>query len=360
MRLNNLFSKYKESFHTHILNIIYTMPRRLNNLISEICTRENIEISIKQVLRGSERKKRKTGQWILNHQEEVIAYTMDVIVNGSFRLGEYIQTTITEGPKERVIQIIPLMQRVVVNAIMRVIEDHLVKRMINTTASSIIGRGCVYLKKIIERDIRKDPEGTKYFYKIDITKYYDHIPHEGMKKCTRHYIKDKTILPILDNFIEMLPKGLSIGLRSSQVFGNLYLSWILDHKMKTKYHCKYYYRYCDDIVILAGNKKELWKYHDIIKKELLGTNLSIKPSYTVRPVSNGIDYLGYVIYSDKYSRVRKRIKKNALKKMNTLISYRRRREILNAIKGYCKYSQGRHLFNKLINLHKYENSTRVF
>lgn len=39
---------------------------------------------------------------------------------------------------------------------MRVLEAHLVKRMIFTTASSIKGRGCCYLKKIIERDIKKD------------------------------------------------------------------------------------------------------------------------------------------------------------------------------------------------------------
>lgn len=336
------------------------MPKRLNHLIEEICTSENIEISIKQVLRGSERKKRKTGKWILEHQEELIAYVLDVIYHGSFRLGEYIQTTITEGPKERVIQIIPLIQRVVVNAVMRVLEDHLVRRMINTTASSIVGRGCVYLKNIIERDIRKDPEGTKFFYKIDIAKYYDHIPHDNMKRCIRHYIKDKTVLTLLDNFIDMLPTGLSIGLRSSQVFGNLYLSWLLDHKMKTTYKCKYYYRYCDDIVILSGNKKDLWNYHNTIKQELIGTNLSIKPSYTIRPLSDGIDYLGYVIYSDSYSRIRKRIKRKALNKMNNLVSHRRRTEIINSIKGYCKYSKGKHLFNKLINLHRYENNTGSF
>jgi hypothetical protein len=36
-----------------------------------------------------------------------------------------------------------------------------------------------------------------------------------MKVCIRRYIKDKTLLPILDNFVDMLDKGLSIGLRAS-------------------------------------------------------------------------------------------------------------------------------------------------
>ena len=139
------------------------MPKRLQNLVQEICTEDNIRTSIRQVLRGSERKQRKTGKWILENQDEVVAYVMDVVSNGSFRLGEYIQTTVTDGPKDRVIQIIPLMQRIVVNSIMRIVEKYLVRRMIFTTASSIKGRGCIYLKEIIERDIRKDSEGTKYY-----------------------------------------------------------------------------------------------------------------------------------------------------------------------------------------------------
>lgn len=336
------------------------MPKRLRNLVQEICTEENIRTSIRQVLRGSERKQRKTGKWILENQDEVVAYVIDIVSHGSFRLGEYIQTTVTDGPKDRVIQIIPLMQRIVVNSIMRVVEKYLVRRMIFTTASSIKGRGCLYLKEIIERDIRKDSEGTKYYFKMDVTKYYDHIPHNRMKVCIRHYIKDKVLLPILDNFIDILPVGLSIGLRSSQVFGNLYLSWILDHKMKTVYKCKYYYRYCDDIMIMSDNKRNLWYYYDIIQSEFAGTNLSIKYSYIVRPTSDGIDYLGYVIYSDKYSKVRKRIKQNAARKLSEVISYRRRKELINSIKGYCIHSQGLHLFYKLINLHRYENSTRLF
>lgn len=80
--------------------------RRYGNLIPLICTTENIERSIKVVLRGSKRKKTKQAQRILQNKEQVIQETIDVIKNGTFRLGLYDSRTIKEGPKEREIQII--------------------------------------------------------------------------------------------------------------------------------------------------------------------------------------------------------------------------------------------------------------
>lgn len=325
-----------------------------------ICNEQNIETSIRQVLRGSERKKRSTGKYILRHKDKIIQKTINVIKDGSFRIRHYNKAVVKDGGKIRNIQIINLTDRIVVNAIMRILEEFLTKRMIYTTASSIKKRGCCYLKDIIERDIRKDEVGTKYVYKIDIKKYYENIDHDMMKKCIQHYIKEPILLPILYNFVDMLPNGLSIGLRSSQVFGNLYLNWIIDHFFKDRLKVKYYYRYCDDIVVLSSSKQYLWKIHNILSEKLKPTGLSIKENYRIFPRRLGIDYLGYVMYDGRYSRLRKRIKKNAAKKLSKVFSQKRRNEIINSLKGYCLHSSGKHLFLKLVNTFKHENTTRIF
>lgn len=322
--------------------------RRYGNLIPLICTTENIERSIKVVLRGSKRKKTKQAQRILQNKEQVIQETIDVIKNGTFRLGPYDSRTIKEGPKEREIQIINYRDRIVVNAIMTILDDLLIKRLIYTTASSIKGRGTMYLKEVVQRDIRQNPEATKYVYKIDINKYYHNIDHELMKICIRRYVKDKVLLPILDNFIDMLDQGLSIGLRASQVFGNLFLGWLLDMPSKCKYRVKFYYRYCDDVVILGPSKQYLWEIHHIIVDLLKDSKLTIKPNYRVFPLEIGLDFLGFVTYSGVYSRVRKRIKKNAQRKLSYLKSKKRRQEIVASIKGYCLHCNGHNLFNTLI------------
>lgn len=57
--------------------------------------------------------------------------------------------TIKEGPKEREIQILNYRDRIVVNAIMTILDDLLTRRMVYTTASSIKGRGTMYLKQVI-------------------------------------------------------------------------------------------------------------------------------------------------------------------------------------------------------------------
>lgn len=332
--------------------------KRFDNLIPLICTRENIERSIKTVLRGNDRKQTRTAKYIFSHKEQVIDETIKCISDGSFRLGVYKQMTIKEGPKEREIQILNYRDRIVVNAIMTVLDELLTRRMIYTTASSIKGRGTHYLKVVLQRDIRCNPGKTKYFYKIDINKYYHNIDHDLMKVCIRRYIKDETLLPILDNFVDMLDEGLSIGLRASQIFGNLFLGWLLDMPLKCKYGVKFYYRYCDDVVILAESKEELWRIHHIICDLLDGSKLTIKPNYGVAPLSEGLDFLGFVIYSGTYCRVRKRIKQNAQRKLSYLKSNRRRQQIIASIKGYCLHSNGHNLFNKLVKTYGNENSRR--
>ena len=55
---------------------------------------------------------------------------------------------------------------------MAVVDLHLRKRFIRTTSASINKRGMHYLLAYIRRDMREDPEGTRYCYKFDITKFY--------------------------------------------------------------------------------------------------------------------------------------------------------------------------------------------
>ena len=47
---------------------------------------------------------------------------------------------------------------------MTVLDELLTRRMVYTTASSIKGRGTMYLKQVIQRDIRCNPEKTKYVF----------------------------------------------------------------------------------------------------------------------------------------------------------------------------------------------------
>jgi len=106
---------------------------------------------------------------------------------------------------------------------------------------------------------------------------------------------------------------------------------------------KYYFRYCDDIVILGSNKKEL---HDLLVKikQYLWNNLKLLVNFNhqVFPVSSrGIDFVGYKFYHT-HILLRKGIKKRFIK----MVKYRKNRASLNSYNGWLKYCDSKNLRKK--------------
>lgn len=202
------------------------------------------------------------------------------------------------------------------------------------------------LMKYILRDIQEDPEGTCYCYKFDISKFYESVNQDFVMYCVHRIFKDKKLIAMLDNFVRIIPKGISIGLRSSQGLGNLLLSVYLDHYLKDKYGVCHFYRYCDDGVVLGKTKAELWMIRDIIHEQLQEIDLVVKPNERVFPTAEGIDFLGYVIRPNNV-RLRKRIKQKFARKMCEVKSRKRRRELTASFYGMTKHADCNNLFNKL-------------
>ena len=305
--------------------------------------------SFKQVLSGTKRKRSQQGRRLLTHQEKVIQELTESISSGSFSLkpDDIGEMDIVEAGKQRHIQYLKSYKKsIAIHAIMAVVDKHLKRRFIRTTSASIEGRGMHDLMEYIRRDIRENPEGTKYCYKFDITKFYESVKQDFVMYCVKRVFKDKKLIAMLDNFVRIMPEGLSIGLRSSQGLGNLLLSVFLDHYLKDKYGVRYYYRYCDDGVVLAGTKSELWAIRDIIHQRIGQIELTVKANERVFPIEEGIDFLGYVIRPDSV-RIRKRIKKKFARKMAEVKSRRRRRELVASFYGMAKHANCIMLFNKL-------------
>lgn len=278
-------------------------------------------------------------------REELLASVKRRIASGTFRIETFKEFWVHEGDKWRLIQSPTIEDRIGINAIIRVLEKHIYPTIVLTSGASIKGRGMHRLYRKMRSDIRHDREGTRYFYKCDIRKFYQSVVQAIMKMVIRRYVKDKWLLPILDSFVELLEKGISIGLRSSQFYGNILLSR-LDHRMKEQEHCRYYYRYCDDIVILASNKKQLWHWRNVVHEEIAKLGLELKPSEAVRPTETGIDFLGYVD-DGEHTRLRKRTKQNAARKLHKVRSRRRRKELTGSLKGMAKWGDCGHLYKTL-------------
>jgi retron-type reverse transcriptase len=101
--------------------------------------------------------------------------------------------------------------------------------------------------------------------------------------------------------------GLPIGNLNSQFFANVYLNE-LDQFVKHRLKCRWYLRYCDDFVLLSRDREELLGWRDQIGTFLRERlKLALNPTrQRLQPVSNGIDWLGYIVRPD-YLLVRRRV-----------------------------------------------------
>lgn len=333
----------------------YDIRFPLDNLIPEIVSEENMGESFDYVISHLEHPRQR--EMYRPKRLTIIESLRREIGAGSFRIvrSDVRDLHVTEGYKERDVQAPTVVKRVGIHAIMVVIEKYTYPTLIKNTAASIKGRGMHWLHHVVEEDLTNAPEQSQYYYQNDIHHYYDSIDQVRMMQIIRKYVSDPILLPILDSFITLMPQGLSKGLRSSQCFANLYLNEV-DHEMQ-KYVKHYekdgethylYYRYCDDTVMLASTKKELWELRNIHVAAVARLGLEVKPSEAVRPLDDGLDFLGYVHYGT-HSLLRKRIKQKAARKLAKVKSRKRRQEIIGSFKGMACHADCKHLFYKLTN-----------
>lgn len=134
--------------------------------------------------------------------------------------------------------------------------------------------------------------------------------------CTDNYLikGDSTVLqqipPHKTLFGASPNKGLPIGNLNSQFFANVYLNE-LDQFVKHTLKCRHYLRYCDDFVLLSSDREQLALWREQISQflaERLRLELNGKRE-KLRPVSDGVDFLGYIVRAD-YLLVRRRVVNN--------------------------------------------------
>jgi len=100
--------------------------------------------------------------------------------------------------------------------------------------------------------------------------------------------------------------GIAIGNLSSQFFANVYLNE-LDQYAKHHLKAKRYIRYVDDFVLVHESREQLERWQAEIEAFLQERlRLKLKPDIKLKPLSSGIDFLGYIIRPE-YSLVRSRV-----------------------------------------------------
>jgi len=327
--------------------------KRYGNLFNKIYDLENIRKAHYNARKGKTHYREV--KMVDVDPEKYFQMIYDMLKNKTFENSPYkVFSKKTDNGKIREIYKLPYFpDRIIHHCIMQVVEPIWFPTLIRDTYSSIKSRGIHDGVRRIKKALR-DKVKTRYCFKMDIKKFYPSVDHKVLKRVIRKKIKDRDLLWLLSEIIDST-KGLPIGNYLSQYFGNLYLSE-LDHWIKEQKRVRYYYRYCDDIVIMDESKTalhELQKQIETYLKQELKINL--KDNWQVFPVdSRGIDFLGYRFFHG-YTLLRKSI---ATKFKSRMISIERNwskmkySQIVNSVMsywGWMKYANCRNLLNAYIN-----------
>ena len=244
--------------------------------------------------------------------------------------------------------------------------------------------------------------GKAYVLQCDISKYYLTIDHEILKREIRRTIADRRLLEVWDKMIDgyhepinpvikeilirevtsagansahpapapalghpcpsegadaatlldyalkldrapprKTGKGVPIGALTSQLEANIYLN-PLDHFVKETLHAKYYLRYMDDFIIVAGTKEELAEHlaavRWFIEKRLC---LVLNPKTQIFPASHGVDFAGYRTFRDYILPRKRNIKAAKIRFKNLSHRYKYGRADLEDVKprvgSFCGY-----------------------
>lgn len=313
--------------------------KRLGNLIEQIADFDNIAFAAYKAFRGkADREDVKKYRRSFN---ENIQSLSERIRNGSVEVGNYKEFTVFE-PKERLISVAPLEQRILHHSIMNVCHDRFERHLIYHSYASRREKGSHKAILNVKDNCRK----YRYYVKLDIQKFFYSIDHSILKLLLRRIFKDEILLILFDKIIDSYGGefGVPIGNLTSQYFANYYLSF-LDHYMLEYAGVSFYVRYMDDVIIMEKEKSKLRNmislYCDFAAIVL---NLKVKPP-VVGKSCNGIPFLGYKVFQNRilingkgkrrYKRNIKRLKELFRKDLITEQEYSQR---LNSNIAYVKFA----------------------
>ncbi len=271
------------------------------NLFDEIISHEQL-FEAWRVFR-KEKRKRKDVQEFERRVEENVFQLHRELKAKTYKHGPYHSFFICD-PKVRHIRKAGVRDRLVHQSVHTALTQVYEPKLIHHLYSARVGKGTHRAVKALREMARKvSQNNTRYCWglKCDVRKFYDTVDHKVLFKIITRTVRDSDVLWLIKEIIgsyhfEDTPgKGMPIGNLTSQIFTNVYLNE-LDQFIKHKLRAKYYLRYADDLLVLSHDKRWLENLISEIS-DFLGERLLLElhpKKVIVRPLHQGIDFLGYV------------------------------------------------------------------
>ncbi len=289
--------------------------------------------------RQCRRRKRNTHN-ALAFEQDLEAHLLELhqqLTRATYSPGDFLAFMITK-PKRREIFAAAFRDRIVHHLLVAHLEPRWERRFIHDSYACRKGKGthrAVDRLRTFSRQVSANNSRDSWYLQLDIRGFFinlnrpvlyqqliahEHDPvirwllvvilfHEPTEHCRFRQARraDFEALPAHKTLFKTAPGcGLPIGNLTSQFCANVYLD-ALDQFIKHTLKVRHYLRYCDDIVLLAPQRQTLldWEQHI---ETFLNQRLQLQTNERrrLRPVADGIDFLGYIVRPD-YLLVRRRV-----------------------------------------------------
>lgn len=230
----------------------------------------------------------------------------------------------------------PFRDRVVHHALCNVIEPIFERSFVGDSYANRVGKGTHRALDRAQTLCRR----FRYLLQCDIVQFFPSIDHEILLAAIAQRVPDSRVVALAarillsgdgvladaydmvyfpgdDLFAVLRRRGLPIGNLTSQFWANVYLNPI-DHFVKRELGCRGYVRYVDDMLLFADDKQTLRLWRAAVTARLERLRLRIHPGAHPRPVTEGVPFLGFVIFP----------RRRRLKRRNGLHAARRLRRLV--------------------------------
>jgi RNA-directed DNA polymerase len=283
-------------------------------MYAQICSWDNLLLAFRKAARGK-RGKGPAARFEHRLEDNLIALQEELRAK-TYRPGCYDSFYIHE-PKRRLISAAPFRDRVVHHALCNVIEPIFERSFIHDSYANRKDKGTHRALDRAQAFARR----YRYVLQVDVVQFFPAIDHGVLRAILARKLTDPDVLWLVDRvlasgagvlreaydmtwftgddlFAVLYPRGLPIGNLTSQFWANCYLS-PFDHFVKRELRCRGYLRYVDDALFFADDKTTLWAWRDAVVERLARFRLAIHAGAHPRPVTEGIPFLGFVVYPDR-------------------------------------------------------------
>ena len=227
------------------------------------------------------------------------------IENKTIKIGGYHKFMVFD-PKKREIQALSFSDRVFQHLLCdKVLMPYFEPKLIYDNAACRKNKGTHFAQNRFTgflRDHYKKYGSKGYILKYDVKGYFNSIHHKVLKEKLKNF-PDKEIKELLyyiiDSYESEPERGIPMGNQSNQWFALYYLDR-LDRTIKEKLHIKYYIRYMDDGVLLHQDKGYLKECLVVIKEQATKDKLEFNKKTEIFPLCQGVDFLGFHFYLNRY------------------------------------------------------------